>query len=106
MLYPRSAETIPDPELFRNPGAEYRGAPFWSWNCDLEEGMLSREIEVMQRMGMGGFHMHPRSGMSVPYLSDTFMARIRFCAEEAENGACWPGFMMRIAGPPALPAVL
>ena len=85
MLYPRSAETIPDPELFRNPGAEYRGAPFWSWNCDLEEGMLSREIEVMQRMGMGGFHMHPRSGMSVPYLSDTFMARIRFCAEEAEK---------------------
>ncbi len=85
MLYPRNIEPAPDPELFRHPTAEYRGAPFWAWNCDLKEDLLAREIECMQKMGMGGFHMHTRCGMSVPYLSDAFMARIRFCVEEARK---------------------
>ena len=85
MLYPRACEKTPDPELFRNPGAEYRCAPFWAWNCGLEEDLLLREIGCMKQMGMGGFHMHTRSGMSVPYLSDAFMARIRSCVEEARK---------------------
>ena len=85
MLYPRSNDPTPNPELFRNPGSEYRCTPFWAWNCDLDEGLLLREIGYMKQMGMGGFHMHTRSGMSVPYLSDAFMARIRACVEEARK---------------------
>ena len=85
MLYPRSKEKIPDPGLFRNPGSEYRAAPFWAWNCDLDEDLLKREIGYMKQMGMGGFHMHPRSGMAVPYLSEAFMNRIRTCVEEARK---------------------
>ena len=85
MLYPRSAEHTLDPELFRNPGSEYRCAPFWAWNCGLDEDLLRREIGYMKEMGMGGFHMHTRCGMSVPYLSDAFMAKIRFCVEEVRK---------------------
>lgn len=85
MLYPRSKEKNPDPELFRNPGSEYRCTPFWAWNCGLDDGLLLREISVMKQMGMGGFHMHTRSGMSVPYLSDAFMDKIRLCVEEARK---------------------
>lgn len=85
MLYPRSKEKNPDPELFRNPGSEYRCTPFWAWNCGLDDGLLLREIGVMKQMGMGGFHMHTRSGMSVPYLSDAFMDKIRLCVEEARK---------------------
>ena len=85
MLYTRTNENMPDPELFRNPGPEYRCTPFWAWNCSLEEDLLRREIGCMKQMGMGGFHMHTRSGMSVPYLSDTFMARVRACVEEARR---------------------
>ncbi len=36
MLYTKKI----DKELFKNPGAEYRGAPFWAWNCRLEEKEL------------------------------------------------------------------
>ena len=85
MLYPRSTEKNPDPELFRNPGSEYRCTPFWAWNCGLDDSLLLREIGVMKQMGMGGFHMHTRSGMSVPYLSDAFMDKIRLCVEEARK---------------------
>ena len=85
MLYPRTNEKAPDPELFRDPGSEYRCTPFWAWNCDLKEDLLLREIGCMKQMGMGGFHMHTRSGMSVPYLSDDFMDRIRACVGEAKR---------------------
>ena len=47
MLYPRSQEKNPDPELFRNPGSEYRCTPFWAWNCDLDPELLCREIGYM-----------------------------------------------------------
>ena len=60
MLYTRTNENMPDPELFRNPGPEYRCTPFWAWNCSLEEDLLRREIGCMKQMGMGGFHMHTR----------------------------------------------
>ncbi|MBR0229074.1 MAG: hypothetical protein IJQ62_12070 [Clostridia bacterium] len=85
MLYPRSQEKNLDPALFRNPGSEYRCTPFWAWNCDLDGDLLRREIGYMKEMGMGGFHMHTRSGMSVPYLSDEFMDKIRLCVEEARK---------------------
>ena len=85
MLYPRKNEKAPDPDLFRNPGSEYRCTPFWAWNCDLDKDLLRREIGCMKQMGMGGFHMHTRSGMSVPYLSDAFMDRVHTCVEEARK---------------------
>ena len=43
MLYPKSAEKKLTQEQFRHPGSEYRGAPFWAWNCRLEKEELLRQ---------------------------------------------------------------
>ena len=32
---------------FKEPGKEFRGAPFWSWNDDLEDKELARQIKEM-----------------------------------------------------------
>ena len=32
-------------EIFANPPAEYRGAPFWAWNTDLKEDVLLWQID-------------------------------------------------------------
>lgn len=85
MLYKKNTENVLSKELFKNPTAEYRGTPFWSWNCDLDEGVLGRQIDALGQMGFGGFHMHPRSGMSMNYLSDDFMDRIKFCVDKAKD---------------------
>ena len=85
MLYPRSRDAEPDRELFRDPTSEYRCAPFWAWNCDLDDALLFREIDCMKQMGAGGFHMHVRVGMSTKYLSDEFMAHIRACTDKAKR---------------------
>ncbi len=73
------------PELFKNPTKEYRGAPFWAWNCRLDKDRLSRQIHYFKEMGFGGYHMHVRTGLVTKYLSDEFFDFIRHCVDEGEK---------------------
>ncbi len=87
MFYKKNNEEKLNPELFKEPTSEYRGTPFWAWNCELDGEELLRQIDIFREMGFGGFHMHVRTGMATPYLSDEFMALIKSCTEKAkENG--------------------
>lgn len=74
-----------DVATFQNPGPEFRGAPFWGWNGDLDRARLFEQIDVFEKMGMGGAHLHPRTGMSTPYLGEEFMSIVRDCADHAER---------------------
>ncbi len=91
MLYKKNSSPSLSDELFRNPTAEYRGAPFWSWNCELEEKELLRQIEELKQMGFGGFHIHCRSGMATEYLGDEYMRLVKACVKKAkkENMLTW-----------------
>ena len=71
-LYPKNKFPLDD-ELFQNPTSEYRGTPFWAWNCQMTEDKISMVIDALQEMGMGGGHIHCRTGMNNPYLSEEFM---------------------------------
>lgn len=72
-------------DSFRDPASLYRGAPFWSWNGELKEDELLRQIDVFNEMGIGGYHMHVRTGCSTPYLSDAFMARVKACRDHGRE---------------------
>ncbi len=85
MLYPRKEDSTLSRELFLSPTAEYRGTPFWAWNCELDEKELLWQIDRLKEMGLGGFHMHCRSGMSTPYLTDEFMHLVGACIEKARE---------------------
>ncbi len=84
-LYPKNKSASLDTELFKNPTSEYRGTPFWAWNCVLREDMLRFQIRALHEMGFGGFHMHSRTGMATPYLSDEFMQLVSACTDEAKK---------------------
>ena len=84
MLYPKKHEKL-SRELFANPTSEYRGTPFWAWNCELEKNELLRQLDVMKQMGLGGAHMHVRTGMATPYLSDEHMDLIRACVDKCKQ---------------------
>jgi hypothetical protein len=71
--------------LWLDPPAIYRGAPFWSWNSELDPARLCRQIEAMHRGGMGGFFMHSRYGLKTPYLSEEWFACVSACVEKARE---------------------
>ncbi len=85
MLYPRSQENKLDDELFQNPGKEYRGAPFWAWNTKVTKTHIENTLSELKEMGMGGAHIHSRTGLNVPYLSKDFMELIRYSHEYAKD---------------------
>lgn len=80
-------------------GKEFRGAPFWSWNDDLDSDELRRQVRSMCESGMGGFFMHARIGLITPYMSQEYIDCHRACIEEARrlgmsawlyDEDCWP----------------
>lgn len=85
MLYKKSSNEKFDENLFKNPGKEYRGAPFWAWNCALKREELLWQIDRLKEMGFGGFFMHTRCGMNTEYLGKEFMELIKACDEHAKN---------------------
>jgi hypothetical protein len=77
--------TAPWMREFANPGAAYRGKPFWAWNGKLEPEELRRQIRIMRDMGLGGFFMHSRVGLATPYLAPEWFRCIHACVDEARK---------------------
>jgi hypothetical protein len=84
-LFPASRSPVPDRAQFAAPGARYRGAPFWSWNGRLERGRLLEQFDRFAEMGLGGAHLHARTGLDTPYLGDGFMGLVRDCVQHAKE---------------------
>ena len=85
MLYKKNKGAELDAALFANPTAEYRGTPFWAWNCKLDPEQMERQIDYLKEMGFGGFHMHSRVGMATEYLGEEFMNCVKTCVKKAKK---------------------
>ncbi len=85
MLYKKSREKSLTDELFKNPTSEYRGSPFWGWNCRLDKKELFRQIDILKEMGFGGFHIHSRTGLVTEYLGEEFMSLVSDCCDKAKE---------------------
>lgn len=68
-----------------DPPKLYRPIPFWSWNEQLQVEETRRQIQEMDRQGLGGYFMHARGGLQTPYLGEEWMANIQAGIEEARE---------------------
>jgi hypothetical protein len=84
LSYPKSSAPFSD-DLFKDPTSEYRGCPLWAWNTRLDKDRMLRQIDNFADMGMGGFHMHVRTGLDTEYMGTEFMNIVRSCVEHAES---------------------
>lgn len=71
-------------EQFINPDNSERGMPFWAWNTKVTPELLESQLPYFENMGMGGFVIHSRTGMAVPYLGEEFMGMVKHCVERAK----------------------
>lgn len=85
MLYKKNVEHSLKKELFRNPTSEYRGTPFWALNSHLTKEELCRQIDIFKEMGLGGFHLHVRTGLENEYLSEEYMELMKDTVVKAKN---------------------
>ena len=64
---------------------EYKNIPFWSWNSKIEEEELVKQIVDMKSVGIDGFIMHARSGLSIEYLGEKWFSCIDACLKKAKD---------------------
>lgn len=84
-LYPTSVSSPFQSKTFKNPPPEYRGAPFWSWNCRLDKKELSGHLDIFEKMGMGGATIHCRTGLDTPYMGPEFMEIVNDSVDRARR---------------------
>ena len=70
-------------DSFKDPGAQWRGKPFWAWNGRLEKDELLRQLGLFQEMGMGGIFMHSRVGLQTEYLGEQWFDLTNAVADSA-----------------------
>ncbi|MBQ8291835.1 MAG: hypothetical protein IJX88_04955 [Clostridia bacterium] len=63
----------------------YQSIPFWSWNNDLDEQELVKQIEEMKQANIGGFIMHARLGLSMEYLGEKWFSCVEACLKKAKE---------------------
>jgi len=80
-----------DKNIFKNPPAEFRSIPFWSWNCRVTKELIDEQLDCFKKMGFGGVDIHPRVGLDNEYLGDEYMELIKYTADKCkEKGLiCW-----------------
>ncbi len=71
--------------VFQNPPREYSVAPFWFLNDDLEPEHLRAQLREMEKKGVYECVAHPRKGLGIPYLSETWFQRIGVILDEAKS---------------------
>lgn len=83
MLYKKTEKLTK--EAFRNPGSEYRATPFWAWNCKMTKEEIDNSLESIKKMGMGGGHIHCRTGMNNPYMGEEFLSLVKYSNEKCKE---------------------
>ncbi|MFC5404754.1 glycosyl hydrolase [Cohnella soli] len=72
-------------KMFQQPSAEYRPAPLWVWNDDMEPARIREQLREFAGHGFGGAFVHPRPGLVTEYLSDDWFSLWGEALAEAER---------------------
>lgn len=64
---------------------EYRPIPFWSWNEKLNADETKRQVDIMDKVGIGGFFMHARGGLQTEYMGSEWFENITAAKNEAQK---------------------
>lgn len=70
---------------FKDIPNKYRPAPFWSWNERLNTEETLRQIDIMDKAGIGGYFMHARGGLQTEYMSEEWFDNVSAAVSEGQK---------------------
>ncbi len=63
----------------------FSAVPFWFWNGDQNEDEIVRQLRLANEGGLRGMAIHARSGNKTEYMSERWLALVRFACVEARR---------------------
>ena len=79
-----------DKDIFKKVPKSYRPVPFWSWNDKLDTAETERQIDLMDKAGIGGFFMHARGGLKTEYMGDEWFDNVKVSINSAKKRGMFP----------------
>lgn len=70
---------------FKNIDKNYRPVPFWSWNEKLDTAETKRQIDIMDKAGIGGYFMHARGGLETEYMGQEWFQNVEVGIKEGKK---------------------
>ena len=74
----------------KNVPKKYRPIPFWSWNEKMDPKETARQVDEMEKAGIGGFFMHARGGLQTEYMGEEWFENVEAAVAEAEKTGMRP----------------
>jgi hypothetical protein len=70
---------------FADPPAEFRTAPLWVWNDEMDPERLKEQLRQFKEQGIGGVFIHPRPGLITEYLGEEWFGLWQKALDEAKG---------------------
>ena len=70
---------------FRCVDNKYRPIPIWSWNEKLNTEETLRQIDIMDKAGIGGYFIHARAGLETKYMGEEWFRNISAAVDEGRK---------------------
>ena len=70
---------------FQDPPADFRTAPLWVWNDEMDPARMKDQLRQFKEQGFGGVFIHPRPGLMTEYLGNDWFALWRVALDECKT---------------------
>ena len=70
---------------FQDPPAEFRTAPLWVWNDEMNPDRIKEQLRQFKEQGMGGVFVHPRPGLITEYLGSEWFELWKTALDESKR---------------------
>ena len=68
-----------------NPEMEYRPRNYWGWLENITPEETRWQVRQMYQAGLGGYVMHARGGLTIPYAGEQWMNSVRAMIDEGRK---------------------
>ncbi|MHB1355269.1 MAG: glycosyl hydrolase, partial [Anaerolineae bacterium] len=68
----------------QNPPMEYRPQNYWGWLENITPDETRWQVQQMHAAGLGGYVMHARGGLTIPYMGQQWVDSVKAMIEEGE----------------------
>ena len=69
----------------KNPETGYRPLNYWGWLENIEPDEVKWQVLQMSKAGLGGYVMHARGGLLIPFMGDQWLDSVKAMVEQGNE---------------------
>ena len=71
--------------ILKNPDNKYRPLNYWGWLENIQPEEVKWQVGEMHKAGLGGYVMHARGGLEIPYMGEQWLDSVKAMIEQGKE---------------------